>query len=209
MLVILAAILLTLTITRVAQDGLPFRGGSNTGPSVRITQLTKGNFQQELSQSAGKAVFVMLVNDAADSRAAQIVVEEAGKKFANKTVFYSVNVMKDKEIAQLFQNILLQNGLPVQQGVPIPLYILFKLDPQSSEPVLMNVGVGVVPSSTLATFFDQGFNPPARPPASTTPGALDGTTNPSTGPTPSGTATPSTTTPSSVPTSTSSSRSGS
>jgi hypothetical protein len=206
-LVILAAVLLTLTITRVSQDGLPFVGGGSNGPSVHVTQLTKSNFQQELQQSADKAIFIMFVNDAADSRAAQIVVEEAGKKFADKTVFYSVDVMKDKEIAQLFQNILVQNGLPVQKGVPIPLYILFTLDQQSGEPVLMNVGAGVVPSSTLVTFFDQGFNPPATPPADTTPGATDGTTTPSTGPSPSGTPTPST--PSTVPSSTPASRSGS
>ena len=206
-LVILAAVLLTLTITRVSQDGLPFVGGGSNGPSVHVTQLTKSNFQQELSQSADKAIFVILLNDAADSRAAQIVVEEAGKKFADKTVFYSVDVMKDKEIAQLFQNILVQNGLPVQKGVPIPLYILFTLDQQSGEPVLMNVGAGVVPSSTLVTFFDQGFNPPATPPADTTPGATNGTTTPSTGPSPSGTPTPST--PSTVPSSTPASRSGS
>lgn len=196
-LVILAAVLLTLTITRVAQDGLPFVGGGSSTHSVHVTQLTKSNFQQELQQSADKAIFIMFVNDAADSRAAQIVVEEAGKKFADKTVFYSVDVMKDKEIAQLFQNILVQNGLPVQKGVPIPLYILFTLDQQSGEPVLMNVGAGVVPSSTLVTFFDQGFNPPATPPADTTPGATGGT--PSTGPTPGGTVAPSPTSPSYTP----------
>lgn len=172
---LLAALIVSLGIVRVSQDGLPFVGGGNDSVNVKVTELTRENFQSELSTVKGP-IFVALVRDNADSRAARIIIEEAGKPYVGKITFYTVDMTAQKEITQLFQSILVQAGLPLQRQMPDPLYILFKVNPDSGEPELMNVGAMVVPTAALAQFFEEGLNPPPAAPAGTTPGGTPSAT---------------------------------
>ena len=173
LLVLVTALLLSLVVMNVSRNGLPFTGGSKADVNVTITDLTTQNFQQEISKAASGPMLVLLVNDGADSRAARIVLAEAGKPYVGKVSFFTVNVNTQPQIALMFQSMLLEVGIPVQKGIPaeaLPVTVLFKINADTGAPEVMNVGASLMPSAAVSLFIENGLKPPTA-----TGGAPSGT----------------------------------
>ncbi|CAN5211390.1 hypothetical protein BH10CYA1_BH10CYA1_43570 [soil metagenome] len=156
--IVVAAVFLSFGLTKV--DLANWHQSDRTNPQVVFTDLTADNISVLLQSKL--PIYIEFVNQSIDSSAQQLILNESLQSFVGKITFVRINVQSQPALAKAIEeqviNPFLQTvSMQVPSQYPVPMHLLITISSRSTEPVVLNLGAGIMTAAETQSFVSDGL----------------------------------------------------